>query len=308
MGTDGQWYRASTSPAQGGGTTTVIATVPIQGKDSGRDDSSRGDPGHEPPRDPGMPYTPGMQGFGGAFPAPSYAQDHAGRPTVRPYDAPHDDPNWGVPDPSFGTGVPDPDAVLERRAQRAADAVVALTPHPHVHVDHSDEAMAVGKVGLNVGMLFIPEARPVEAAAGIRAGADAAAGAGSGLKALSKEINPLGKLDNCGSCSIALDRTLGGAPASAVDSGAMWVHEVAEAYGKKGFADYPSLRSIELALLRAGPGARGIVLGNRSGGALGHFFNAVNQRGAVVFLDAQVGTVANTEGFASFEFLLTFTP
>jgi hypothetical protein len=67
-------------------------------------------------------------------------------------------------DPSWGTGAPDSGEVEERRAQRAADAVVALSPHSHVHVDHSDEAMAVGKVALDVAMVFIPEGRVADLA------------------------------------------------------------------------------------------------------------------------------------------------
>jgi RHS repeat-associated protein len=138
------------------------------GKSAARDDTSPGAAGAEPPRDPEQMAVspPGARGIGGAFPGMSFAQDHEGGPSVRAYEAWHDDTHWGVPqDPSWGTGAPDPGVDAERRAQQAADAVVALSPHSHVHVDHSDEAMAVGKAGLDVAMVFIPEGRIVEGAA-----------------------------------------------------------------------------------------------------------------------------------------------
>ena len=107
---------------------------------------------------------------------------------------------------------------------------------------------------------------------------------------------------------MAFHRTLAGAPTSAVDSGLLTGRQVAESYGQLGFSTYPSATSIEQSLLRAGDGARGIVLGGRGAGEIGHFFNAVNQGGGVVFLDAQIGAVANTEGYQSFGFLMTFKP
>ena len=177
MGGDGKWYRATktTSPAQGGGTNTLTATVPIQAKDAARDDTPRQGSGLE------GSFGPGTEGAGGAFGGRSFAEDHAGGPSVRAYDAPHDDPNWGVPDPSFGTGREEPGVVAERKAQRGAEAVVALSPHSHVPVDHSDDAMAVAKVALDVGMLFIPEGRIAEGAASV--GSGSGAGTWGGLPA-----------------------------------------------------------------------------------------------------------------------------
>jgi hypothetical protein len=119
-------------------------------------------------------------------------------------------------------------------------------------------------------------------------------------------------MDNCGSCSIALDRTLGGVPTQAIDSGPMTEYMVAKEYNMLGFSSYRGgIPEIEYDLLQAGPGSRGIVHGVRGLDAegqpiMGHFFNAVNQDGKIVFLDAQSGTFANlNDGFTSFRFLRT---
>jgi RHS repeat-associated protein len=87
----------------------------------------------------------------------SFDGDHAG-PTWRP-SLRRDDPNWVAPDQSFGTGQEDANVVAERRAQQGAAAVVALNPHGNVHVDHTDEAMAIADVAVQVAMLLFPEAR-----------------------------------------------------------------------------------------------------------------------------------------------------
>ena len=89
------------------------------------------------------------------------ADDLAG-PAVRPYLPWRDDPNWGVPDPSFGTGQEDPDVVAERRAQDAAAAVVALNPHGNVHVDHTDALIPIANAVVQILMLLLPEARVAE--------------------------------------------------------------------------------------------------------------------------------------------------
>jgi hypothetical protein len=64
---------------------------------------------------------------------------------------------------------------------------------------------------------------------------------------------------------------------------------------------------IEEMLSDAGPGARGIVFGDRLGEA-GHVFNAVNQGGVVRFLDPQTGGPASFEGYSEFRFLWTNNP
>ncbi len=57
-------------------------------------------------------------------------------------------------------------------------------------------------------------------------------------------------------------------------------------------------------LEQAGPGARGIVFGGRTGD-VGHVFNAVNQGGRIRFLDPQTGGQASFSGYDSFKFLWT---
>lgn len=86
----------------------------------------------------------------------------------------------------------------------------------------------------------------------------------------------------------------------------MLMSEVAEVYGNRGFASYPSLNSISQFMGRAGPGARGIVYGGRVGGEMGHFFNVVNQNGSVVFIDGTTGAYANPVGFTFFQTMRTF--
>jgi hypothetical protein len=62
---------------------------------------------------------------------------------------------------------------------------------------------------------------------------------------------------------------------------------------------------IENILQDAGPGARGVVYGSRGAGGIGHVFNAINQGGAINFVDFQSGAGASFDGFKSFMFLLT---
>jgi hypothetical protein len=135
---------------------------------------------------------------------------------------------------------------------------------------------------------------------------EAAPGAGSGLRALVSRMNPQGFENNCGSVAISLDRTLAGAPASAIDTGPLFMGEVAEVYGNRGFASYPSLNSITEFMGRAGPGSRGIVYGGRAGGEMGHYFNVVNQNGRVIYIDATEGAFADPTGFSFFNMMRTF--
>lgn len=137
-----------------------------------------------------------------------------------------------------------------------------------------------------------------------RALADAAPG-GSNLRSLKSALNPKNFPLNCGSVAVALDRKMAGAPTSAINTGPLLMKEVAETYGQKGFASYPSAESIGAFIERAGPGARGIVYGHQTGEELGHFFNVVNQNGKAVFLDGSVGSVANTSVYSTFAMVRT---
>ncbi len=129
--------------------------------------------------------------------------------------------------------------------------------------------------------------------------------AAGGANALKSRVNPQGFENNCGSAAIALDRTLAGAPASAINTGPMYMSEVAEVYGNQGMASYPSLASIVNFMSRAGDGARGIVYGGRANGELAHFFNVVNNNGNVVFIDGSTGKIADTLGFTFFQMMRT---
>jgi len=255
---------------------------------------------------PGVALTPGVstQGQGGySVPNPSTT---GLPPEVEDFVCNHPVKAWGVLTTSTIGAI-----VGAEAAEAGAWAIL-----------NGSTANAVRSVALRFAVASVPAAARVASMVSTTLGQEiidllpgeegaaqaAAEGAGSGLQALGSRINPAGLMDNCGSCAVALDRTLGGAAASAIDSGILKAGEVAEVYGKLGFSSYPSAASIEQALLRAGDGARGIVLGGYGPGQVGHFFNAVNQGGTVVFLDSQIGAYASTSGFQSFGFLMTFKP
>lgn len=54
----------------------------------------------------------------------------------------------------------------------------------------------------------------------------------------------------------------------------------------------------------AGPGARGIVFGDRPG-AIGHVLGVINQNGTVRFLDGRIERSASLDGFGSLHLLRT---
>lgn len=79
----------------------------------------------------------------------------------------------------------------------------------------------------------------------VRAGDDVVARmadqtAGGGTHSL-RAINPQGWDRNCGACALALEATLGGAPASALDSGVLLTSDLAELAGKQA-ADWGVVR------------------------------------------------------------------
>jgi hypothetical protein len=83
------------------------------------------------------------------------------------------------------------------------------------------------------------------------------------------------------------------------------ISAVEKAYGRKWSKDV-GIGEVETSLAAEGPGAKAIVFGNRGPGKVGHVFNAVvNNKGAVKFLDTQIGKPATTTGFKSFKFLRT---
>jgi len=166
---------------------------------------------------------------------------------------------------------------------------------------HTSGTVALWGMAIGLAVFETVAAAPAALAA-LRSALLPAAG---GANALKDRVNPGGFQNNCGSAAIALDRTLAGAPASAIDTGPLYMSEVAQVYGNRGMASYPSLASIADFMARAGPGARGIVYGGRANGELAHFFNVVNNNGNVVFIDGSTGQIANTLGFTFFHMMRT---
>lgn len=80
---------------------------------------------------------------------------------------------------------------------------------------------------------------------------------------------------------------------------------IEQATGRKFIRGLSGQGDIEHALSSLGPGARGIIFGERAGRA-GHVFNGVvNQRGVVTFFDGQTGKSASFSGFSGFRLLIT---
>ena len=124
-----------------------------------------------------------------------------------------------------------------------------------------------------------------------------------------RNVNPNyptpGRTQNCVNCSVATDATLGGTPATALpSSGPVSVSVLEKHFGTKFSSAIPK-EYIELEMITAGEGSRGIVLGLRGPGQVGHVFNVVNQNGIVRFLGGQTGAPASFSGFKEFRLLKT---
>lgn len=117
-------------------------------------------------------------------------------------------------------------------------------------------------------------------------------------------VNPRGGSRNCVNCSIAADALLSGRPASALLSGAKPIALLEPQFGGK-FVDVASKGDLVAQMVKAGPGARGIVFGDVGPGKRGHVFNVVNRRGVILFIDAQAGEVASFKGYYRFKLLRT---
>ena len=125
------------------------------------------------------------------------------------------------------------------------------------------------------------------------------------------KINPgypgPGRTQNCVNCTIATDSTFAGTPASAMPSArALPIRLVSEARGGKWFA-IEDRSLIEHVMAELGPGARGVVYGNR--GTSAHVFNVVvDSKGVVKFFDGQTMKEAVWNGFKEFKLLITNAP
>jgi hypothetical protein len=166
-----------------------------------------------------------------------------------------------------------------------------------------------GERAFAAGFVFLPELRGFGVA-------DDFAKLGQGFRqgdryfgAAPFRINPTGGSDNCVSCVIALDRTLGGNPSSALPISFGTLDEITHDLGGH-FIDVYGPMHIGSILSQAGDGARGVVAVTYRSASVGHVFNAVNDSGTIRFLDGQSGLVpervlGNFDNAAFIEFLLT---
>jgi hypothetical protein len=125
-----------------------------------------------------------------------------------------------------------------------------------------------------------------------------------------RNVNPghgkPGRVNNCGNCSVATDATLKGRSASALPGELTTTDDLAKAFGsKKGFLQTGGISDIKSYMSKQGNGATGVVFGSRGPGRAGHYFNVVNQKGTVRFLDGQTGKAADLTGYKSFQFMNT---
>ncbi|GIF97014.1 LamG-like jellyroll fold domain-containing protein [Catellatospora citrea] len=116
---------------------------------------------------------------------------------------------------------------------------------------------------------------------------------------LMNAVNPGGGRMNCGLVACEVDRVLAGNKPNPVDPAdrPLRMDEIAEMMGGRTFVDMEFLHNVVAALSNWGHGARGIVAAYpRREGAVGHYFNVINDHGQVVFLDAQVGSASGHIG------------
>lgn len=78
-----------------------------------------------------------------------------------------------------------------------------------------------------------------------------------------------------------------------------------EAHFGRRFGSATTPAGMERQMHNAGDGVRGIVFGPPGPGEEGHFFNVVNQKGTVRFLDGQAGGAASPSGHKNFYLMRT---
>jgi hypothetical protein len=108
-----------------------------------------------------------------------------------------------------------------------------------------------------------------------------------------KGVNAVGGTLNCANCAIATASTLAGRPASALNGGLTSTSVLEAQYGSTFRFAGTDAAALEAEMHAAGHGAQAIVYGWKTGEPYAHFFNAVNQKGTVRFLDGQVGGAAD---------------
>ncbi|MEV8321289.1 RHS repeat-associated core domain-containing protein [Streptomyces sp. NPDC059900] len=119
---------------------------------------------------------------------------------------------------------------------------------------------------------------------------------------LKKLINPRRGDYNCRACAVAVDQTLAGNPASAMNIGKGPHDHILRFYPGKSF-ERRTLSSIVKEIAQGGSGARGIVIGSR--GRRGHAWNVANVGNDVVFLDGQTGHAEDIDYWGRYHFMRT---
>lgn len=224
------------------------------------------------------------------------------------------------------------DTILRSGAELASEALGSSPQVAQIHGDMAETLVPVllGAVQLSRGILNQPPSQRIRFAKSVRRSPPSASDAsnpaategnngasqggairpgvqndhahGHGFSA--RNVNEVGGTTNCAECAIAFDSLLAGNPAQAGASGITTVRSVERHFGQR-FARGLTANNIGYEIGAAGPGSRGIVFGYRGQGKIGHFFNVVNQRGVVRFIDPQTGTAANLSGYKNFWILRT---
>jgi len=124
-----------------------------------------------------------------------------------------------------------------------------------------------------------------------------------------KSVNPLKGTENCGNCAVAVDSTLAGHPAQALNSEGVKISLLAKAFANvpvaAGGFRTSNMVAIASELTAAGPGSRGIVFVQKPFQDFGHVFNAQKLNGRIIFVDGQSGTGASAEGARVIMFMRT---
>lgn len=118
-----------------------------------------------------------------------------------------------------------------------------------------------------------------------------------------------GRSQNCAKCALATDLTLSGQPACANRGGVTERDDVSTLFGYprgKGWFFVADKAHIECLLKMWGARSRAVVFARRSGEQGGHYFNVINQRGAIRFIDGQTGRAPRfSAGFIDYQLLRT---
>jgi RHS repeat-associated protein len=107
-----------------------------------------------------------------------------------------------------------------------------------------------------------------------------------------RHVNAVGGTLNCANCAIATAATLAGRPASALNGGLTSKTILQAQYGSTFRFVGTNIAAVEAEMQAAGSGAQAIVYGWRTGEPYAHFFNVINQKGTVRFVDGQAGGAA----------------